>query len=167
MASSSSSSSSAPAISSRSWKHHVFLSFRGEDTRNTFVGHLYKDLEREGIQTYKDDKKLSLGEAIAPSLIEAIEQSQIAIIVLSERYADSSWCLNELRHIMKCTKKTGLIVVPVFYGVEPSDVRKQANNFGKPFDDYELKRNTNVASWREALVEVTGNCGKDFKSGSM
>ncbi|KAL4562804.1 hypothetical protein LXL04_026835 [Taraxacum kok-saghyz] len=167
MASSSSSSPSIPAFSSRSWKHHVFLSFRGEDTRNNFVGHLYTALVNKGIITYKDDQKLSMGEAISPSLIEAIEQSQIAIIVFSENYADSSCCLNELRHIMKCRKERGLIVVPIFYGVEPSEVRKQKRKYGEAFSKYELENNTNVASWREALVEASGNSGQDFKSGSM
>ncbi|KAL4562806.1 hypothetical protein LXL04_026837 [Taraxacum kok-saghyz] len=167
MASSSSSFLSAPASSSRSWKQHVFLSFRGEDTRNNFVGHLYTALENTGIITYKDGKKLSLGEAINPSLIKAIEQSQIAIIVFSENYADSSWCLNELKHIMKCTKETGLIVVPIFYGVEPSEVRKQEKKYGEAFAKYESVKNINVASWREALVDASGNSGQDFKSGSM
>ncbi|KAL4562803.1 hypothetical protein LXL04_026834 [Taraxacum kok-saghyz] len=167
MASSSSSSSSAPAISSRSWKQHVFLSFRGEDTRNNFVGHLYTALVNKGIITYKDDQKLSLGEEISGSLIEAIEQSQIAIIVFSENYADSSWCLNELRHIMRCRKERGLIVVPIFYGVEPFEVRKQKRKYGEAFAKYESVKNTNVVSWREALVEASGNSGQDFKSGSM
>ncbi|KAL4564468.1 hypothetical protein LXL04_028532 [Taraxacum kok-saghyz] len=167
MASSSSSFISESAISSRLWKQHVFLSFRGEDTRNNFVGHLYTALENMGIVTYKDDQKLSLGETISPSLIEAIEQSQIAIIVFSKHYADSSWCLNELKHIMKCTKKTGLIVVPIFYDVEPSDVRKQENKFGEAFAKYESVKNINVASWRDTLVEASGNSGQDLKSGEM
>ncbi|KAL4562807.1 hypothetical protein LXL04_026838 [Taraxacum kok-saghyz] len=167
MASSSSTSPSAPAFSSRSWKQHVFLSFRGEDTRNNFVGHLYTALENMGIHTYKDDKKLSLGEEISRSLTEAIEQSQIAIIVFSEKYADSSWCLNELRHVMKCRKERGLIVVPLFYGVEPFEVRKQKRKYGEAFSKYELENKTNVASWREALVEASGNSGQDFKSTNM
>ena len=68
---------------------------------------------------------------------------------------------------MKCTKEIGLIVVPIFYGVEPSEVRKQEKKYGEAFAKYESVKNTNVVSWREALVEASGNSGQDFKSGSM
>ncbi|CAH1431541.1 unnamed protein product [Lactuca virosa] len=96
MASLPSSSSLALVFSSEVWKYHVFLSFRGEDTRKTFVGHLYTALEQQGIYTYKDDETLPRGESIGPSLVMAIEESQIAIIIFSKNYADSSW------HESKC-----------------------------------------------------------------
>ncbi|GKE49032.1 TMV resistance protein N-like protein, partial [Tanacetum coccineum] len=41
--------------SSGSYVYDVFLSFRGEDTRKTFVDHLYYALEQRHIRTYKDD----------------------------------------------------------------------------------------------------------------
>ncbi|KAL7588768.1 hypothetical protein Lser_V15G37389 [Lactuca serriola] len=126
MASSSSSSPAlAPVISSQSWKYDVFLSFRGEDTRKTFVDHLYMALERDGIYTYKDDETLPRGNSIRPSLLKAIEESQIAVVIFSENYVDSSWCLDELACIMKCKKTKGQIVMPIFYDVDPSEVRKQ------------------------------------------
>ncbi|KAI3516525.1 hypothetical protein L1887_15443 [Cichorium endivia] len=90
MASSSSSSPSVPAFPSKSWKYHVFLSFRGEDTRKTFVDHLYTALVQKGIYAYKDDETLPRGESIGPSLVTAIEESQIAVIIFSKNYADSS-----------------------------------------------------------------------------
>ncbi|KAJ9554667.1 LOW QUALITY PROTEIN: hypothetical protein OSB04_018712 [Centaurea solstitialis] len=85
--------------SSQSLKHDVFLSFRGTDVRNTFVAHLYSALVQQGIDTYKDDKTLARGETIGPSLLNAIEASQMAVVVFSENYADFSWCLQELAHI--------------------------------------------------------------------
>nr|KAJ0190366.1 hypothetical protein LSAT_V11C800409640 [Lactuca sativa] len=112
------SSSSSPAFSSQSWNHDVFLSFRGEDTRKTFVDHLYTALVQKGIYTYKDDETLPRGELINPSLMKAIEESQIGVIVFSENYADSSWCLDELAHIMKCKDTRGQILIPIFYGFE-------------------------------------------------
>ncbi|KAJ9550632.1 hypothetical protein OSB04_014677 [Centaurea solstitialis] len=113
MASSSSPFDSTPSSStSQSWTHDVFLSFRGTDTRNTFVDHLYSALDQRGIHTYKDDVTLPRGETIGPSLLKAIEESQIAVIAFSENYADSSWCLQELAHIMKCKDERGLTVIP-------------------------------------------------------
>lgn len=91
MASSSSFSPSVPEFSSKSWKYDVFLSFRGEDTRKTFVDHLYKALLQQGIDTYKDDETLPHGESIGSSLTKAIEESQIAVIIKTMHSRRGAW----------------------------------------------------------------------------
>ncbi|XP_023754205.1 TMV resistance protein N [Lactuca sativa] len=141
---SSSSSPSAMAYSSQLWNYHVFLSFRGEDTRKTFVDHLYTALIQQGICTYKDDETLPRGELIGPSLKKAIEESQIAVIVFSKSYAESSWCLKELAYIMKCRDTRGQIVLPIFYDMDPSEVRKQTGKYGEAFVKHELENKTIV-----------------------
>ncbi|KAL4382270.1 hypothetical protein AHAS_Ahas04G0216700 [Arachis hypogaea] len=121
MASASSSASIPPP---RSCTYDVFLSFRGEDTRKGFTGHLFAALNRKRITTYKDDKNLRKGDVISKELLKAIEESMFAVIVFSPNYAYSSWCLDELQKIMECNKKVGQHIVPVFYGVEPCDVEE-------------------------------------------
>ncbi|KAM0014954.1 putative TIR domain, P-loop containing nucleoside triphosphate hydrolase [Helianthus debilis subsp. tardiflorus] len=148
--------SSSSSSSSHSLKHEVFLSFRGEDTRRNFVDHLYKDLVQQGIQTYKDDETLPRGERIGPALLKAIQESRIALVVFSQNYADSSWCLDELAHIMECVDTRGQIVMPVFYHVDPSDVRKQKGKYGKAFRKHKRENKHKVESWRKAL-EMAGN----------
>ena len=69
--------------------YDVFLSFRGEDTRNNFTAHLCKELRTKGINTFIDDDKLDRGQVISPALVAAIENSMFSIIVLSENYASS------------------------------------------------------------------------------
>jgi hypothetical protein len=76
--------------------YHVFLSFRGADTRKTFLGHLYNALVQAGIHTFKDDEELPPGEEISHHLKKAIQESKISIVVFSRDYASSRWCLNEL-----------------------------------------------------------------------
>jgi hypothetical protein len=93
------------------------LSFRGEDTRASFITRLDASLRNGGIQVFKDDNELKRGDQISTSLLQAIEESQIAIIVFSKKYANSRWCLNELVKIMECYKIIGQVVLPVFYGV--------------------------------------------------
>ncbi|KAJ9556170.1 hypothetical protein OSB04_010784 [Centaurea solstitialis] len=136
-----------------SWKYDVFLSFRGADTRNTIVDHLYSSLVQHGIETFKDDEELPRGETIHPSLLKAIEDSQIAVVVFSENYANSSWCLQELEHIMKCKVERGQIVIPIFYHIDPSEVRKQENKYGEAFAKYEAE-SKNVESWRKTLFDA-------------
>ena len=115
---SSSSSSSPPGK-----RFDVFLSFRGEDTRNNFTGHLYQALSRSGLcSIFRDDIALPKGKDIGPELMKAIEDSHYAVVVLSENYATSSWCLKELAKIVECMGDSGRIRT-IFYHVNPSHVR--------------------------------------------
>jgi len=82
--------------------YDVFLSFRGGDTRHGFTGNLYKALCNRGIHTFIDDEELQSGEEITPALQKSIEESRIAIVVLSQNYASSSFCLDELATILHC-----------------------------------------------------------------
>ncbi|KAL4317274.1 hypothetical protein AHAS_Ahas15G0368700 [Arachis hypogaea] len=104
------------------WKYDVFISFRGQDTRYGFTGNLYNALNGKGIHTFFDDGKLQSGEEITPALIKAIQESRIAIIVLSPNYAASSFCLEELVHILHCIKRNNRLVLPVFYEFPVSKV---------------------------------------------
>ena len=154
----SSSSSSIPGSD-----YDVFLSFRGEDTRHAFTDHLYEVLRLKGIDVFRDNEKLQLGQVIASELTQAIEKSQYAMVVFSEKYADSRWCLDELAKIVECRKNKGLKVVPVFYHVDPTDVRNQTGPFGKAFDEHNKDDRINgkkIQKWKDALREVGNLSGK-------
>ena len=136
--------------------YDVFLSFRGKDTRAKFTSHLYASLKNAGIYVFKDDDRLPRGEHISILLLKAIGESRISIIVLSTDYANSKWCLQELEDIMLCHRNKAQKVLPVFYDVDPSEVRNQAGKFGQAFEDL-IKRLPNKdkeQSWRKALREV-------------
>ncbi|KAG7942557.1 hypothetical protein I3843_16G109500 [Carya illinoinensis] len=164
MAFSSPSSSSSPP----KWSYDVFLSFRGEDTRNNFIAHLYPALCRRGIKTYKDDENLERGEIISPTLLKAIEDSMISIIVLSPNYASSSWCLEELTKILECKETKQQIVLPVFYHIDPSEVRNPRGSFGHALADHQkrFKEDPKVQRWKEALQEVAGLAGEHLEDGN-
>ena len=156
-ASSSSHQSSYPT-NSPPRKYDVFLSFRGEDTRDNFTSHLYDALNHKQILTFIDDS-IVRGEEISPSLLEAIEQSKISVVVLSQDYASSKWCLRELVKILDCRRNNGQMIIPVFYRVDPSDIRKQTGSFGAAFEKYE--KSDEVQNWRKALEEVANLSGWD------
>ncbi|KAL4359215.1 hypothetical protein AHAS_Ahas08G0055100 [Arachis hypogaea] len=78
----------AAHASSEIIKYDVFLSFRGTDTRCGFLSHLRKALEDKHIKTYVD-YMLREGTEISHSLLAAIEQSEIALIIFSQDYASS------------------------------------------------------------------------------
>ncbi|XP_050114763.1 disease resistance protein RPV1-like isoform X10 [Malus sylvestris] len=167
---------SSSSSSSKLWKYDVFLSFRGEDTRKGFTGHLRTALEEKGYKTFIDEDDLKRGEEIKPELLRAIEESRISIIVFSKRYADSSWCLNELVKIMECRSKLEQHVLPIFYDVEASDIRKQEGSLAPMFQKHEENickeedgkkgeaKRERVKQWREALTEAANLSGYDLKN---
>ena len=114
--------------STHRWNYDVFLSFRGEDTRCNFTGHLYKALCDQGFNTFIDND-LQRGEEISMELLKAIELSKISIVVFSKNFASSTWCLNELIKIFEC-KSNGQRVLPIFYKLDPSEIRKQDTEYG-------------------------------------
>ncbi|KAF3434115.1 hypothetical protein FNV43_RR25218 [Rhamnella rubrinervis] len=137
-------------------KYDVFLSFRGEDTRNNFTGHLYAVLVLKGLYTYKDDVLLERGREISPELLQAIDDSQCAVVILSKDYASSPWCLTELVRIVECKGPMGRIL-PIFYHVDKSQVMEQSGSYEEALKRHEADPRYNqqvVKSWRDALTAV-------------
>ncbi|ESQ28819.1 hypothetical protein EUTSA_v10019465mg, partial [Eutrema salsugineum] len=91
----------------------------------------------------------------------------ISIIVFSKKYASSTWCLNELVEIYQCYKELGQMVIPVFYDVDPSDVRKQTGDFGNTFKKT-CKRTTEDVKqqlmWMQALKDVASIAGQSSRN---
>ncbi|XP_023753515.1 toll/interleukin-1 receptor-like protein [Lactuca sativa] len=143
--------SSSTSSVQKNFKYNVFLSFRGEDTRTNFVDHLVHTLQQKSIRTFKDDKRIKKGKKISDELIGSIEDSKFYI-----NYASSSWCLDELVKIMECHRTTEHTAYPVFYDVEPSEVRKQSGAVREAFAKYEMEEA--AGKWRVALKESTGPC---------
>ncbi|XP_042960856.1 disease resistance protein RUN1-like isoform X2 [Carya illinoinensis] len=159
----SSPSSNSPFLTSQS-NHDVFLSFRGDDTRNNFTIHLYHALIQKGINTYKDDKELRKGEKISPALSKAIEESKISIVIFSKNYASSTWCLDELLKILECKESKQQKVLAVYYKVEPSTVRHQNESFEAAFAKHKEKfDDAKVQKWKTALNQTAELSGFHLK----
>ncbi|XP_009149213.1 TMV resistance protein N [Brassica rapa] len=155
----------SPSSSTTPQKFDVFLSFRGKDTRRIFISFLYKELIRMSIRTFKDDVELKSGRRISSDLLLAIEGSKIAVVVVSKKYPASPWCLHELVKIMDVEKQGSLTVMPIFYNVEPSHVRRQIEKVAEQFTKHEGRENhETVVSWRQALTNlasISGHCSRD------
>ena len=142
-------SSFTSAFSKPQPEYDVFLSFRGEDTRCKFTDHLYHALVDKEIITFRDDKELKMGEPISLELLEAIEKSRIAVIIFSENYASSTWCMGELVQIIEC-RNGGQSVLSIFY--PPRMTFEEAFAKHKKL----LKENLQKGDkWRVALRQVT------------
>ena len=145
----------ASSSSNRKRKYDVFLSFRGEDTRPNIVSHLRRRLDDERIDTFKDDTEMERGEEIRPSLLEAIESSTIALIILSKGYASSKWCLDELLKILEGRKNRGQEVIPLLYRVVSSDLENPTTGaFASAFAGHEKNFKEEVETWKDAMTQL-------------
>ncbi|CAF1919463.1 unnamed protein product [Brassica napus] len=145
--------------SSCDWVYDVFPSFRGKDVRKSFLSHFLKELDRKLISAFKD-KKIETSESLDPVLKQAIKKSRIAIVIFSQKYASSSWCLNELLEIVKCQEELSQIVIPVFYEVDPCHVRHQTKEFGEVFKKTCLRKTEDeIQLWKKALTDVANLVG--------
>jgi hypothetical protein len=164
-------SPSSSSSFSYGFKYQLFLSFRGTDTRHGFTGNLYKALIDKGIHTFIDDNDLQRGDEITPSLIKAIEESRIFIPIFSANYASSSFCLDELVHIIHCYKTKGRLILPVFVGVDPTDVRHHTGSYGEALDEHEKKFQNDknnmerLQRWKVALSQASNLSGYHFRPG--
>ncbi|XP_056165504.1 disease resistance protein RPV1-like isoform X2 [Syzygium oleosum] len=147
-------------------QYDVFLSFRGSDTRTAFTDHLYHSLIKAGIPVcvFKDDNSIPIGEEFGSQILDAITRSKILIPIISENYASSKWCLRELIHIMDCKKSTSHIVLPIFYKVDPSDVRYLKGSFGEAFHSRKKHFDEkDIQEGQRALREVSDLHGWESK----
>ncbi|KAG7658340.1 Toll/interleukin-1 receptor homology (TIR) domain superfamily [Arabidopsis suecica] len=153
---------SPSSFPSCNYKFNVFSSFHGPDVRKTLLSHMRKQFIFNGITMF-DDQGIERSEEIAPSLKKAIRESRILIVILSKKYASSSWCLDELVEILKCKEIMGHIVMTIFYGVEPSDVRNQTGEFGIAFNETcAHKTDEERQEWSKVLNDVGNIAGEDF-----
>ncbi|KAI6705154.1 hypothetical protein NL676_008116 [Syzygium grande] len=135
------------------------------DVRKNFLSHLYAALNQKGIHTFQDSKELRKGDQISPALMRAVEESRVAIIIFSKGYASSLWCLEELVKIMECKEGKGLIVFPMFYKVEPREVRGVRESYGRAMAKHEYKLGKDsekVKRWKKALFDAGSLSGWDL-----
>ncbi|XP_049931979.1 disease resistance-like protein DSC1 isoform X2 [Nymphaea colorata] len=150
------------------FEYDVFLSFRGEDTRHTFTGLFHYILVLHGIHAYFDEEDLHKGERIEEILV-AITRSKILVPIFSKRYSESHWCLKEVAKMVECQKdgRQEKFIIPVFFDVDPKDVRCQSGPFEAAFHRHQTERRDNLSEvdgWKHALTYVGGISGFDLKS---
>ncbi|KOM46447.1 hypothetical protein LR48_Vigan07g015100 [Vigna angularis] len=152
-------------------RYDVFISFRGEDIRHTVLRQLREGLGRRGILSFHDDRDMRIGTGLSLALREAIEESNVFIVVFSENYASSTWCLDELVKIIQRTHVNSteqIFLLPVFYHVDPSDIQKLRNSFGKHMTAHEKefgKESQRVQAWKSALSEAANLPGMHITPG--
>ncbi|KAK3438253.1 hypothetical protein EUGRSUZ_C02865 [Eucalyptus grandis] len=131
----------------------VFLSFnRGPDIPDAFIDFLMVQLTRSGISVFGEGKKLPEGE----DLVEVIKRSNVSIPIISKGYASSESCLVELGLMLECRRTNGQTIIPIFYDVDPSDVRLVRGSFEISLKEHEMKGmdGRTIDAWGRDLREL-------------
>ncbi|CAN0928127.1 Disease resistance-like protein DSC1 [Linum grandiflorum] len=142
------------------WEYDVFLCFRGDDTRDGFTGHLLSALSDKKIRTFIDNM-LAKTESI-DELISILQRCALSVVVFSEKFADSIWCLEEVVTIARRMTEFGHRVLPVFYKVDPYDVTGNSRSYATTMDREYKSRSTYVEDkkkWMDALKAVANSSG--------
>ncbi|CAN0928129.1 TMV resistance protein N [Linum grandiflorum] len=147
------------------WGYDVFLCFRGDDTRHSFTSHLMAVLSDRQIRTFIDDK-LEKTESI-DELICILQRCALSVVVFSEKFADSSWFLDEVTTIARRMTECGHRVLPVLYKVDPPDMtndsRSYATTFNREYDSIS-SYSEDKKRWMDALKNVTNSAGHTSQS---
>ena len=62
--------------------------------------------------------------------------------------------------LFRSREEKGLTILPIFYDMDPSEVRNQTGTFGQAFNKHKDKENIKkVETWRDALKEVANISG--------
>ncbi|XP_057814294.2 disease resistance protein TAO1 isoform X2 [Cryptomeria japonica] len=131
----------------------VFINHCGRDVKHTLATTIYHKLHSIGLHVFLDLEALEAGDSIPAEIQHAIASATLQIAIFSPTYAQSPWCLAELSSMLK----TGATIIPIFYHIEPSDLRWIESGKGKyadAFSEHEKKgrytpEKLNV--WRRAL----------------
>lgn len=120
MAYSSTSTSDSP---NNDYVFDIFISHRGPDVKKTLATHLYDRLSKHELQVFLDQPEMRAGEYVTPQIEGAIRTSTVQLAIFSPNYANSKWCLDELVLMVESMANYKSTIIPVFYGVNPADLR--------------------------------------------
>ncbi|KAK8464554.1 hypothetical protein PHAVU_010G024250 [Phaseolus vulgaris] len=145
-------------------KYDVLINFNGEEIQRKFVSHLDSALSAVGFTTF-----LHHPNAHNPLHFQQpiLNLSRVAIVVFTTAYSQSAWCLHQLQQIIKWHQTYCRHVLPVYYEIQPSDVRLQMGDFGKAFkataeqafSEQELEHG--MSMWSRALTKAANLFGWD------
>ena len=143
-------------------KYDVFLSHRGPNTKRGFVGFLSKGLKDAGLRPFLDCEAIDKGQHGWTRIDHAIKTTPVAVVIFSESFAESEWCLKELHAMLETP---GVQVLPVFYKVRPCDLSHlETGQMAGGFEKLKQRHDaTVIEQWKEDLKTASKLIGWEYK----
>lgn len=146
--------------------YQIFINHRGPDVKQNLASLIYHRLTSMGLSVFLDKTEFQTGDTLSPAILGAIQSAYIHIVIFSEKYAESHWCLKELCWILESSKERDIKIIPLFCDVEPSDLRYiKKGLYAKSFEQHEQKGRVtmdDIQSWTTALEEASHISGIPF-----
>ena len=134
----------------------VFISHRGPETKLALVGHVEAKLRHLNLDVFVD-YTLDKGAEAWQTILAKLRGAHRVLVVLSPRFEESCWCLEEVRVMAKRRDA----VLPLFFNRKPgcwddeqlskAAVELRQHQPGTPADIAE--------HWRQALEDISGISG--------
>ena len=117
-------------------KNRIFISFSEKD--NKMALKLIEFLGSDNIQ-YWYYKENSAGQSIVQNIEKEIDKAQYAILIFSDNYLNSRFCMKEYGAILKRSMDTGNpIIIPIINGMSPDRLPTLIGDKQAVVIDYEL-----------------------------
>lgn len=148
--------------------YDVFLNHRGPDVKKTLASLIYHRLRNSGFSVFLDKNEMNRADVIPHAICNAIQTATIHVAIFSQRYAESTWCLQELNLMWESLKEGRSSIITVFCDVEPRDLRRiEKGSYAQFFEEHKSKGRVSeedLKKWKDALYEVSWISGIKFRA---
>lgn len=106
-------------------QYDVFLSHANKD-KIDIVDNLNSSLERLGVKIFYDKKTLEWGDKWKDRILDGVNRSEFAIIVISKNFFDREWTEKELNELLNRQNREGQkIILPIVHNITNDDLRRK------------------------------------------
>jgi len=102
----------------------VFLSHATED-KAAVADPLRKALISAGISVWIDESEMRIGDSMRLSMEKGLSMSRWGVVVISPSFLGKYWTQAELDALFAMEKVDRKVVLPVYYGITPAEVREK------------------------------------------
>ena len=107
----------APSVAP-SPQYHVFISYASDD-REPFVTALHDELAALGLEVWRDQGRLTMGDGLMDSINRGLAGSRYAVVILSEAFLAKPWTREELAAVFsRQMLEQRKCILPVLLGIE-------------------------------------------------
>jgi len=111
-------------------KYDVFISHANKD-KVDYVDNLNSVIRRLGISIFYDTDVLSWGDKWKDVIKNGTQESEFAIIVISNNFFDREWTEKELNEFLSQQNESGQkIILPLLYGISLDDLKSHYPELG-------------------------------------